>query len=101
MAKERASFSADEVIDLRDLVAAVWWAKWIIVTMGVIGGAYGLYQLQQHEPTYTAELIMAPKDAATAQINTGLTQLATAIGVETATAKNPTFDRLKILLGSV
>lgn len=101
MANEKASFSADEVIDLRDLVAAVWWSKWIVIALAAAGVVYGLYNLQKLQPTYTAELVLAPENAM--QMgggDAGVGRLAEAFGIGGGGNSNPTIDRLKLLLGT-
>lgn len=102
MANEKLSFTADEVIDLRDMVSAVWASKWIVIFLTVVGAVYGMYRLQQHQPSYTAELVMAPKQSPTTSgASGGLGRLASAIGIGIPGRENQVFDRLRLMLGSV
>jgi LPS O-antigen subunit length determinant protein (WzzB/FepE family) len=102
MTNQKTSYSADEVIDLRDLVAAVWGGKWIIIVLAAAGAIFGFYRLQQHQSTYTAELVLSLQSAQNSGgASGGVGRLANAIGLANVKIGNPTFDRLKLMLGSI
>ena len=94
----------DDVIDLRDLV---WfWLKWIwvLVPFAVIGAYQGYKNLQAFQPKYEAFLVVAPEGGSggAAGLSPGAGSVLRGIGINVdSSAQSQTFERLKVILGSV
>lgn len=50
----------EAVIDLRDLAAALWRGKWVLLAFALIGVVLGVMRLHEHTPKYQARMIVSP-----------------------------------------
>ena len=93
----------DDVIDLRYIfrIWLVW--SWVPLLFGLVGGYMGYRDLQGFQPMYVASLTVLPSSGGSSQGATKITpsilgNLGLSFG---AAAPTSTFDRFKVILGSV
>lgn len=93
----------DDVIDLRYLFR-VWlrWS-WVPLLFVLVGGYIGYRDLQRFQPEYVASLTVLPASGSSTQVSRiAPTSLLGNLGLSFgAAAPTSTFDRFKIMLGSV
>ena len=98
---------ADDVVDLRYLFRSWWRGSWFIVLCAVAGLAVGLWEMKKFVPQYTAAMVVVPSSGGGASPSPGgslrgFAGVASAFGIGVPQGGSTTsFDRLKVLLGSV
>ena len=91
-----------DVVDVRFLFGELWRRKFFLLLFAAIGAAYGAYQVYGFTPKYRATIVVAP--AQTQQqvgASSALSTFASEIGLSPKEETPITFERFKIIVGSV